>query len=324
MKSIGQTLREARERQGLSIEDVAESTKIHPYKLMSIEDDDRKKLPARVFAIGLIKSYARELKVDMKLIDELCRKAYADESSSPTAEPVGLPTSPHSQEPPPETQPVGLFQIPKPFAIFLSLAFIMALVLSIYFVAQKMESYSQEEAQTNSILDFEQEALEQDASENDTQNEDLELSAKPKAQESEKTVPTVTVAPLPEKMKPTQPEIEPTTAPAAVEFEDDNNFEADSSDKKTVSDDDDKSSPVVSLSDQKLTVKALDKVRIEIIWSDGYNQGLILKRNESKTLIFSSPIRVRIDNGGAVEVSFNDKSKGVPGSLNKPIELQYP
>lgn len=313
MKSIGKTLREAREQLSLSIEDVAKSTKIHPYKLTAIEEDDRNLLPARVFAIGLIKSYARELKMDMKLIDELCQKAYAKESSTPADNPLTPTTSPPSQEPPQETQPVGLFQISKPFAFLLSLAFILALLLSIYFVAQKMESYSQEEAQANSILDFEQ-----DVSDNETQNEATQSSAEPTAQEPA-TAQDAPTEPLLKKETPDQTTNEPE--PVEVEFEDDNNFEAESANTTNAMD---SSSPVVSLSDQKLTIKALDKVRIEIIWSDGYNQGLILKRNESKTIIFSSPIRVRIDNGGAVEMSFNEKHQGVPGLLNKPIEIKYP
>ena len=316
MKTIGKTLREARERQGLSIEDVAGSTKIHPYKLVAIEEDDRNLLPARVFAIGLIKSYARELKVDMMLIDELCQKAFAENDSSPITAPANPTTSPPSQEPPVETQPVGLFQIPKPFAILLSLVFILTLILSIYFVAQKMDSYSQEEAQVNSILDFEQ-----DASEKETQDAAIDSKAEPTAQKPGPIQNPPEVS-LPEKKTADQPLSE--SKPVAVELEDDNNFEAEAVNTTESKQEDDSQSPVVSLSDQKLTVKALDKVRIEIIWSDGFNQGLILKQNESKTLIFSSPIRVRIDNGGAVDVSFNDKRQGVPGSLNKPIELKFP
>lgn len=325
MKEIGDVLKAARERQGLTIEDVAERTKIHRYKLEAIEAGQQELMPAKVFAIGLIKSYARELKVDSNTIDNLCKQAFAEPEDEAEvteeltdAEPINSepPKSPTTHEPPPETQSVGLFQIPKIIAMLISFAFIILLSASIYFIAQKMNSYSEEEAQASGIMDFEQKEISgrpEEPSEDAPSVESTASDQTPKEAEPEKAKPaTDKVAKITAEDTSQLPE-KPDTTELGPEIGSDLGTEDDGAD------------PTPSgLADQKLNIRALEPVRIEVIWSDGYNQGLMLKRDESKTLVFSSPIKVRIDNGGAVEIRFNDKNQGVPGPLNKAIELKYP
>jgi cytoskeletal protein RodZ len=314
MKSIGKTLREAREKQGLSIADVAARTKIHRHKLMAIEEGDKDLLPAKVFAVGLIKSYAKELKVDMKLIDELCQEAFRPEE-------VSLPVPPPSPAPPQapepqEKQSIGLFQLPKVVVVLASLSFIIALSFSIYLVAKKMNSYTKEEADAGGILQLEEPLNEPVAEDKSQPNQVTDAAADVKQAK----------IPEPAESSDTDKDIEDQD----LDFSEDNNFagENEPEPKKvaTTTPPSNSAEPVRSenYSDQKLFIRALEPVRIEVIWSDGYNQGLLLKRNESKTLIFSSPIVVRIDNGGAVQVTFNDQKREVPGPLNKPIELNYP
>lgn len=327
MKEIGDILKAARERQGLTIEDVAERTKIHRYKLEAIEAGQQEMMPAKVFAIGLIKSYARELKVDSETIDELCKQAFS-EPEEPQVDPgealatgepgASIQATEKSQTASPdtlaETQPLGLFQVPKVVALLISFSFIFVLSLSIYFIAQKMNSYSEEEAQASGIMEFEPTETEPPRAKPDTTPDEIKpepMSVKKPTEPSKKIkkeTQQVEAAQgsvqLPEKTDTTELGPEVGEEPQGAE----NNPE-----------------PVSSgLSDQKLNIRALEPVRIEIIWSDGYNQGLMLKRDESKTLVFSSPIKVRVDNGGAIEVRFNDKNQGVPGPLNKAIELKFP
>ena len=77
-------------------------------------------------------------------------------------------------------------------------------------------------------------------------------------------------------------------------------------------------------SDNKLIIRALEPVTAEITWADGYIQKILMKEQESKTLVFTSPIQVRLSNGGVVNINFNQKDQGVPGPLNQPIELKFP
>jgi len=61
---VGTTLRHARERRGLSIEDVAATTRISHRLLQAIEDNAFEKVPSGIFARGFIRSFAREVGLD--------------------------------------------------------------------------------------------------------------------------------------------------------------------------------------------------------------------------------------------------------------------
>lgn len=56
---FGAWLRQARELRGLSLDDVAASTKIRRTALESLEADDAVNLPSPVFVTGMVRSYAR-------------------------------------------------------------------------------------------------------------------------------------------------------------------------------------------------------------------------------------------------------------------------
>ena len=64
MESIGRYLRRERELRQISLEELAQTTRI-PFKMLEhIEDDDFEKLPGEVFARGFLKCYARALGVE--------------------------------------------------------------------------------------------------------------------------------------------------------------------------------------------------------------------------------------------------------------------
>jgi transcriptional regulator with XRE-family HTH domain len=61
---LGSELRHARERLGLSLDDIAERTKIRAATLRAIEHDDFDRLPPPIFTRGFLKAYAREVGLD--------------------------------------------------------------------------------------------------------------------------------------------------------------------------------------------------------------------------------------------------------------------
>jgi len=70
--SVGQTLRAAREKMGLSVNDVANRIKFATRQVESLEADDYAKLPEAAFVRGFVRSYARLLELDAaKLISGL-------------------------------------------------------------------------------------------------------------------------------------------------------------------------------------------------------------------------------------------------------------
>lgn len=88
-RDIGEALRAVREHRGLSLEEVAESTRVRRAYLSAIEDLRLELLPSRPFTIGYIRSYAEALGLDP---EEAVYRFKADEPvlDEPLREPVGV------------------------------------------------------------------------------------------------------------------------------------------------------------------------------------------------------------------------------------------
>lgn len=65
MATIGQQLAGAREEAGISIEDAAHDTRIHPNMILSIEEDDFSMFPSVAYARSFIRNYSDYLDVDL-------------------------------------------------------------------------------------------------------------------------------------------------------------------------------------------------------------------------------------------------------------------
>lgn len=63
MSSVGSCLRELRERRGVSLEEIARSTRVLHQYLQALEADDATALPAPVFTKGFIRAYCQALGV---------------------------------------------------------------------------------------------------------------------------------------------------------------------------------------------------------------------------------------------------------------------
>jgi cytoskeleton protein RodZ len=78
LKDIGEALRAERERQGLSIEDVSERTKISRRNLEAIEAGRQDELPHLVYTRGFVKNYARLLSLDADKLGLALTLVYGD------------------------------------------------------------------------------------------------------------------------------------------------------------------------------------------------------------------------------------------------------
>jgi len=61
---VGATLREARERRGISLRNIANATKISVAALEALERNDISRLPGGIFSRAFVRSYAAEIGVD--------------------------------------------------------------------------------------------------------------------------------------------------------------------------------------------------------------------------------------------------------------------
>ncbi len=64
MDPLGDYLKQAREKKGVSFEHISSQTRIQEYHLQALESEDFAKLPAKVFAKGFVRSYAKALGLD--------------------------------------------------------------------------------------------------------------------------------------------------------------------------------------------------------------------------------------------------------------------
>jgi cytoskeleton protein RodZ len=76
LKDIGEALRAERERQGLSVEEVSERTKISRRNLEAIENGRQDDLPHLVYTRGFVKNYARLLTLDADKLGNALTQVY--------------------------------------------------------------------------------------------------------------------------------------------------------------------------------------------------------------------------------------------------------
>jgi cytoskeleton protein RodZ len=86
MDPVGEFFRQVRETKGLTIDDVASKTRIHPDFLKALEEGNFSKLPDQVFAKGFVRSYARSLGLDeddaMRRFDQSAGTFYDKQSET--------------------------------------------------------------------------------------------------------------------------------------------------------------------------------------------------------------------------------------------------
>lgn len=101
---FGETLKNGRLARGLTLEDLEEETKIRKYYLAALEENQFHQLPARVYAVGFVKRYARSVGLNEdQIVEQFIKLAYpekevdaqaesgAEEGSNDTAERYMLP-----------------------------------------------------------------------------------------------------------------------------------------------------------------------------------------------------------------------------------------
>ena len=82
-ESIGAALARAREERGLSISDVAQQLKFAPRQLEALEQDRFEHLPGGTFVRGMVRSYARLLKIEPEpLLDQISGRFAAPDAGT--------------------------------------------------------------------------------------------------------------------------------------------------------------------------------------------------------------------------------------------------
>lgn len=96
---VGTRLREARESQGISLDDIAKTTRIPLRQLQNIENSDYEKLPAPTYSTGFVKAYALAVGLDAAGLAKEFREEINYRSTGEAAGDFFEPTDP-SRVPP--------------------------------------------------------------------------------------------------------------------------------------------------------------------------------------------------------------------------------
>ena len=107
-ETLGETLREAREENGASIEDAAAATRIMQTQLRAIEDNDYSAIPAPMYAKGFLKLYAQFLGLEAEPILERFQEECADPDKLRPSLSAHTKTRSRKPEPAPEPGPESL------------------------------------------------------------------------------------------------------------------------------------------------------------------------------------------------------------------------
>ena len=78
MQQLGNVLTRAREEMGLSIEEVAQNTKIRAKYIQALEQGNIDEIPGKVYALGFLKSYCELLQLDYKELQEYFNANYQE------------------------------------------------------------------------------------------------------------------------------------------------------------------------------------------------------------------------------------------------------
>jgi cytoskeleton protein RodZ len=141
--SLGQRLREARQARGLSIDDVVHTLKFSTRQIEAVETDRMEVLPSSVFQRGLVRSYARLLKLDPEPLLALI------EAQVPVQEPeIRAPENMGNAAP-----KGGIFQIPPLVAISILLLIAAGVMIGWHYLGFGVHQVTSVAQAVNAVMD---------------------------------------------------------------------------------------------------------------------------------------------------------------------------
>jgi|GEM_PF-4734727 len=313
-ETLGKQLKERRTKAGYSLEQIAELTRIPVATLIAIEAGDSAPLPAKPFARGFIRTYAKLVGLDpdraVALFDQ--ESPVTTAPTSPSAAPPNLVV----EAPAEEKESILWFQASRTF--FMLIGILVTLVLSgIIFVAlDKVQSYDDEKSTSEDMI------AEDTANDRASQSEE-EIFVTPTLPQDPELSKKQSLA------KDGKPETATGTAVETVKVDSATKNSGETpaltakTDKAKASGEKKKPAAKVAKVSHKLSVQALQDVELTIIWSIGPPQVFLLKPNEIKNIVFSSSVTIRMSNGSAVRVTYDGDSVD-HSKEQQPIELSYP
>ena len=153
MASIGQELKRERELRGISLEEIADTTKINIRFLSALEEDRLDLLPEQFFTRGIIRTYAKYLGLDEQNSLNTYLEGMQIQETQVTSDEEKNPEVSEEAESSPKEKKISLL-----FALMVLV--LIAIIVVMYIVIRKEENPPPDTAKTESIKQNTQETQE--------------------------------------------------------------------------------------------------------------------------------------------------------------------
>ncbi|HAS88660.1 MAG TPA: DUF4115 domain-containing protein [Desulfovibrio sp.] len=286
LKELGSRLKDERERQGLTMEQIMEITKVSRVNINAIESGNRKEFPHEVYAKGFIKTYAKALGLDAEEIGEEFSRIIGtsvSESANETEE-VAQP----DYGPGPKKSSAGTIML-----VLILIGIVGGLV---YYLHVNSYFSTQKDAQPEVVVE---ETVKEDSA---PPAPEVETPVVEEKSETVASAPVETEMPVTE-TAPVKPKVEEAgEGPVAAE------------------------SPVVAEHIGNIvavTAKPGETCWLEAI-VDGESKEYVLQEGETLSLPYEESLKLKLGNGGGVEISSNGKPFSFDASKGKVKKIKFP
>ncbi|NDV24489.1 RodZ domain-containing protein [Desulfovibrio sp. JC022] len=290
LKELGSRLKDERERQGLTIEQIMEITKVSRVNINAIESGNRKEFPHEVYAKGFVKTYAKALGLDAEQIGE----EFSQIMGAGTAEAEGMAeeSSLPDYGPGPKKNPAGTI-----FLVLILAAIVGGLV---YYLHDNSFFGAQNDLQTEVIVEETVQekpvVADQEATAPVVEEKQAEVSEPAPAESAEPAVKDASVEPEVEDV------VEAVTLPVV---------------KETVA----VAEPVGNI--VAITAKPGEACWLEAV-VDGDSKEYVLQEGDTLSLPYEDSLKIKLGNGGGVEILSNGKPFEFEAPKGKVKKLDFP
>jgi cytoskeleton protein RodZ len=292
MPTLGQRLREEREKRGLTIEEIAAKTRIHAHYFVAIEEGDRAALPGGFFYRSFIRQYARLLELpDEAYASELTRDL-EQETASVAALGTALPQRPIEVAPMPTGRVDAAEETRKWLVRGGALAIVLAVCSGVYGLWQHWKA--QQESSANKVSSAIHERLADKPPEPVKQPESKPPEPQPQETKAEETkqpeqkpaqTPPAATKQEPEPVRPTPATTTPTPQAAAAQ-----------------------AAPAAKPAGAvRVSISASEATWVDVWQGEKQVYSNLVRPGEVKSFGSGENIRVRLGNAGGVEIEWNDK-----------------
>ncbi len=299
MIEIAQLLKQTREAQGKTLEEISSQTKIQLPTLQALESGNFSKLTNKAFLKGFIRQYAKALGLNA---DEMV--ASYDKSFAGSPEPKPVPVSKLDSNQLTEKTNVLWFRTPSQFITLGAVIIILTLITSIYFLSIKIVSYSQETVRTELSEPTEDSPAVGAAPVENLITPQASVPA-PALKSTEKSTD-----------KPAETKDQKTKEDEAVAVAAAENLEEEEPPPRGVA-------PTADIKQKMVTLEARSNVSVDASWSTGKKEAIQLNANSRHVFYYLEKIKIVISDGGAIKVTTHEKVLGIPGESGKPITINF-